>query len=210
MNRTIVFDLGGVIIDLDVARCVAAFRRLMTDEAIRTVLGIDDEGEAVVAISAATRQLMHDYEYGNISSQAFISSLLEYCHPGVTEAQVCEAWMSMLGDLPEERLRYIRSLRQQGYQTVLLSNSNDLHWQYIFRRYALADCFDFIFASHLLHMAKPNPDIFRHVAEAVRMDPASTIYIDDLEKNRLAGHLHAGWQTLPSLTDLQNMGIKGK
>ena len=203
MNRTIVFDLGGVIIDLDVQRCVAAFRRLMTDEAIRTVLGIDDEGEAVVAISAATRQLMHDYEYGNISSPAFVSSLLEYCHPGVTEAQVREAWMSMLGDLPEERLRYIRSLRQQGYQTVLLSNSNDLHWQYIFDRYHLADCFDFIFASHLLHMAKPNPDIFRPVAEAVRMDPASTIYIDDLEKNRLAGHRYAGWQTLPSLADLR-------
>ena len=68
-KNTIVFDLGGVIINLNVPRCVGNFKKLMREEYIRTVLGIDDEGEGVVAVSAATKQLMHDYEYGNISTE---------------------------------------------------------------------------------------------------------------------------------------------
>ena len=70
MINTIVFDLGGVLIDLNVPRCVGNFKRLMGEENVRNVLGIDDEGEGVVAVSAATLQLMHDYEYGNMQPTA--------------------------------------------------------------------------------------------------------------------------------------------
>ena len=61
MINTIVFDLGGVLINLNVPRCVDNFKRLMGEEYVRTVLGIDDEGEGVASVSAATLQLMHDY-----------------------------------------------------------------------------------------------------------------------------------------------------
>ena len=74
-KNTIVFDLGGVLIDLDVPRCVGNFKRLMGEENVRNILGIDDEGEGVVAVSAATRQLMHDYEYGNISTDDFLKTV---------------------------------------------------------------------------------------------------------------------------------------
>ena len=203
MKKTIVFDLGGVIINLNVPRCVENFKRLMSEESIRTVLGIDDEGEGVVAVSAATKQLMHDYEYGNISSEAFVQTLRECCYEGVTEVQVKEAWMSMLADLPQAHLEYIRSLREQGYQTVLLSNSNELHWQPIWENYRLGEYFDYVFASQQLHMAKPNREIFEYVMKVVQMDPANTIYVDDLEKNRAAGERYAGWRTVSSMEELQ-------
>ena len=135
--NTIVFDLGGVIIDLNVPRCVENFKRLMGEENVRNILGIDDEGEGVVAVSAATRQLMHDYEYGNISTDDFLTTLQQYCYEGTTIEQIREAWMSMLAELPQAKLDYIASLRQAGYKTVLLSNSNQMHWDPIFVQYHL-------------------------------------------------------------------------
>lgn len=201
--NTIVFDLGGVIINLNVPRCVTNFKRLMGEANVRNVLGIDDEGEGVVAVSAATKQLMHDYEYGNISTDTFLTTLQEYCYPGTTIDQIREAWLSMLDTLPQERLDYIASLRQKGYRTILLSNSNELHWDPIWEQYRLGEYFDAVFASHHLHMAKPNREIFDHVVREAQVDCAHTVYVDDLEKNRKAGERYAGWKTVASIKDLR-------
>ena len=205
MYNTIVFDLGGVIINLNVPRCVENFKQLMAEENIRNVLGIDDEGEGVVAVSAATKQLMHDYEYGNISTEEFLGTLQEYCFEGTTIEQIRAAWLSMLDTLPQERLDYIASLRKQGYRTILLSNSNALHWDPIWEQYRLGAYFDAVFASHHLHMAKPNKEIFEHVVREAQVDSAHTIYVDDLEKNLKAGELFAGWRTVESIEELKSV-----
>lgn len=201
--HTIVFDLGGVIINLNVKRCVDAFKRLMGEENVRTILGIDDEGEGLVAVSAATRQLMHDYEYGNISTEVFLQSVLSYCHAGTRIDDVRAAWMGMLDELPQSRLDYIAGLRRQGYRTILLSNSNELHWDPIYEQYHLDRYFDHIFASHQLHMAKPNREIYEYVTHHAAIDSAQTIYVDDLEKNRIAGERYQGWQTCESIEALR-------
>lgn len=203
--NTIVFDLGGVIIDLDVPRCVGNFKRLMGEANVRNVLGIDDEGEGVVAVSAATRQLMHDYEYGNISTGEFLESVCSYCYAGTTLDDVRAAWMSMLAELPQAKLDYIAGLRRAGYRTILLSNSNQMHWDPIFEQYRLGDYFDRIFASHHLHIAKPNREIFDYVVREAAIDSAHTIYVDDLEKNRQAGARFAGWQTVASIDELKEV-----
>jgi putative hydrolase of the HAD superfamily len=205
MTNTIVFDLGGVIIDLNVPRCVANFKRLMGEDNVRNVLGIDDEGEGVVAVSAATKQLMHDYEYGNITTDEFLHSLQEYCHAGTTIEDIRSAWLSMLGNLPQEKLDYIAGLRKKGYKTVLLSNSNELHWDPIWEQYHLGSYFDYVFASHHLHLAKPNQEIFDHVVREADIDCTHTVYVDDLEKNRAAGQRFAGWKTVASIDELRMM-----
>ena len=205
MINTIVFDLGGVLINLNVSRCVGNFKRLMGEENVRNVLGIDDEGEGIVAVSAATQQLMHDYEYGNISTEAFLHSVCSYCYPGTTIEDVRSAWMSMLDELPQERLDYIAKLRQAGYRTILLSNSNELHWNPIFEQFHLAQYFDRIFASQQLHMAKPNKEIYDYVVREANIDSAHTIYVDDLDKNRAAGEKYAGWRTCASVEELKQI-----
>jgi len=206
-TKTIVFDLGGVIINLNVPRCVSRFKCLMGEENVRNVLGIDDEGEGVVAVSAATKQLMHDYEYGNISTDAFLNSLQECCYAGTTIEQIRSAWLSMLDELPQERLDYISYLREKGYKTVLLSNSNELHWDPIWEQYRLGDYFDAVFASHKLHLAKPNKEIFDYVVREAKIDSANTIYVDDLEKNRCAGEKYCGWKTVESIEELKRFTI---
>lgn len=207
MTNTIVFDLGGVIINLNVPRCVGNFKHLMDEEYIRTVLGIDNEGEGVVAVSAATKQLMHDYEYGNISTDDFLRTLQQYCHPGTTIEQIRTAWLTMLDELPQERLDYIASLRRKGYRTVLLSNSNELHWDPIWEQYHLGSYFDAVFASHHLHMAKPNREIFDHVIREAQIDSTHTVYVDDLDKNRTAGERFAGWKTVSSIDELKSLNL---
>ena len=205
MINTVVFDLGGVIINLNVPRCVENFKRLMGEENVRNVLGIDDEGEGVVSVSAATKQLMHDYEYGNISTDEFLRTLQQYCYPGMTIEQIRAAWLSMLDELPQERLDFIGTLRKKGYKTVLLSNSNELHWTPIWEQYHLGDYFDKVFASQYLHMAKPNQAIFDHVVREAQIDSAHTVYVDDLDKNRVAGERFAGWKTVSSIDELKSL-----
>ena len=204
-KNTIVFDLGGVLIDLNVPRCVGNFKRLMGEDNVRNILGIDDEGEGVVAVSAATRQLMHDYEYGNISTDEFLSTLQQYCYAGTTIEQIRSAWMSMLADLPQEKLDFIGTLRKAGYKTYLLSNSNQMHWDPIFEQYHLERYFDGIYASHHLHMAKPNREIFDFIDKNAQIDSAHTIYVDDLEKNRNAGATFLGWTTCASVDELKQL-----
>ena len=203
--NTVVFDLGGVLINLNVPRCVENFRKLMGEEKVRTVLGIDDEGEGVVSVSVATRQLMADYERGNITTEEFLKTVAEYCHEGVTVEDVRAAWLSMLEDLPQERLDFITSLRRKGYRTYLLSNSNELHWDPIYEQFELWKYFDMIFASHQLHCAKPGREIFDRVAREAGIDASHTVYVDDLEKNRAAAERYMGWRTAESVAELADI-----
>ena len=125
--KNIVFDLGGVLINLNVPRCINAFTALMGPENMRAVLGMDEDGEGVKSVSIANRQLMADFERGNISTQDFVAQILPYCRPGTTEQDIKDAWMSMVAELPQERLDIVAQLKQQGYRIYMLSNGNDLH-----------------------------------------------------------------------------------
>jgi putative hydrolase of the HAD superfamily len=215
MNDIYIFDLGGVLINLNVSRCMQAFEALMGEENMRSVLGMDSNGEGrkvsadsrttdnVAAVSIATKQLMADFERGLISPEEFIREVLLYCHPGTTEEQVIEAWMFMLGDLPEERLDCVDRLRAQGHPVYLLSNGNDLHFDFINRTYGLDRHFVRLFLSQKMHLSKPDKTIFEQVDRQVREDnqapEANIIFIDDIEANRRAAELSVGWHTFPSI-----------
>ena len=200
-----VFDLGGVLIKLNVSRCMHAFEALMGESNMRAVLGMDKNGEGVKAVSVATKQLMADFERGLISQEAFIQEVLHYCRPGTTTDEVIEAWMSMLDELPQERLEFIDQLRAQGHPVYLLSNGNDLHFDFINRTYGLDRHFDGLFLSQEMHLAKPEEAIFRLVNERVRdlTNEREIIFIDDIEANRKAAEQFVGWKTYPDISSLQ-------
>lgn len=201
MKTVYVFDLGGVLINLNVARCMRAFEALMGEDNMRSILGMDSHGEGVKAVSVATKQLMADFERGLISPDNFIAEVLRYCRPGTTAEQILDAWMSMLADLPAERLQFIDSLRAEGHPVYLLSNGNDLHFDYINRTYALDTHFDGLFLSQKMHMAKPEPQIFEAVHTAIG-HPHDVIFIDDILANRLAAEQSVYWRTFSGLTEL--------
>ena len=166
MKTVFIFDLGGVLINLNVRRCMSAFEALMGEATMRTVLGMDSNGEGVKAVSVASKQLMADFERGLISQDDFVAEVLSYCHSGATAQQVTDAWMSMLEDLPAERLAAVDELRK-NHPVYLLSNGNDLHFNYIERTYGLSRHFDGLFLSQEMHVAKPEEEIYRAVDEAI-------------------------------------------
>jgi putative hydrolase of the HAD superfamily len=206
MRETIyIFDLGGILINLDVDRCMRAFERIMGEQTMRAILGMDPRGEGVKAVSVANRQLMADFERGNISPEAFVTEVLRYCKPGTTEEEVKDAWMAMLDELPAERLEVVDKLRAQGYPVYLLSNGNDLHFEFIDRTYGIRPRFERCFLSQEMHMAKPEPAIYEAVDRVVKADHPEAkqiIFMDDIETNRLAAERIAGWTTLPDISSL--------
>ena len=197
-----IFDLGGVLINLNVPRCIARFRELMDDESLRSVLGLGDDGEGIAAVSAASQQLMVDFERGNISADDFVTEVLRCCHPGTTRRQVTDAWLSMLADLPQERLDFVRKLKEQGKRVYLLSNGNDIHFSLINQTFRLDTYFDRMFLSQELHLAKPDPAIYEYVEQAINPTHETVVFIDDLEKNRLAAQQSVGWNTFESINQL--------
>ena len=231
MKTIYVFDLGGVLINLNVARCMRAFEALMGETNMRAILGMDSNGEGVKAVSVATKQLMMDFEKGLISAEQFISEVLHYCHPGTTRQDVIDAWMSMLGNLPAEKLQFIDSLRAQGHPVYLLSNGNDLHFDYINRTDTLDSHFDGLFLSQRLHLSKPDPQIYLTVQESIHasllpslqgeelrsiggpVDVHRThggrplpqiIFVDDILANRFAAEQTVHWRTFSYLAELSS------
>lgn len=202
MCITYVFDLGGVLIQLDVKRCFQAFEQLMGEENMRVILGMDSRGEGVKAVSVASKQLMADFERGLISSETFLAQIRQYCHPGTTTDEIVEAWMSMLDELPQERLEFVDSLRAKGHPVYLLSNGNDLHFDFINRKYSLDKHFDGFFLSQKMHMAKPEPQIFEAVQKEIG-NPEKVVFIDDIQANRLAAEQTVHWQTFESIDALR-------
>ena len=203
-SKIIIFDLGGVLINLNVSQCMRAFEGLMGEEKMRLILGMDSQGEGVKAVSVASKQLMVDFERGLISTDTFITEVLGFCKTGTTRQDVADAWMAMLGDLPAERLDYIDQLRAKGYKTFLLSNGNDLHFDFINRTYGLDAHFDGLFLSQAMHMAKPEEQIFQAVQQAIQpfiadAENKDIIYIDDLEINRRAAEQYVHWTTFASI-----------
>lgn len=207
----IVCDLGGVLINLNVERCVTRFKELMGEENLHNALGLADDGEGVKAVSVANRQLMADFERGLISADDFVSEVQRFCKAGTTREEVTDAWMSMLADLPEERLEYLHRLRQEGYKLYLLSNGNDLHFHYINDRYHLDSFFGQLFLSQEMHIAKPEKEIYEQVEAAIRPrtpeagHKPEVIFVDDLPQNRFAAEQTAGWKTCASLNELQQL-----
>jgi len=206
---TYIFDLGGVLIKLNVGRCMRAFEALMGEENMRAVLGMDSHGEGVKAVSVASKQLMVDFERGMISSEKFIEEVLKYCRRGTTAQDVIDAWMSMLDELPAERLQIVDALRAKGHPVYLLSNGNDLHFDFINRTYQLDKHFDGLFLSQKMHMAKPEPQIYLAVQQAINdrlhltNDQSQVIFIDDIEANRLAAEQTVHWQTFANLFEIK-------
>lgn len=209
-RTTYIFDLGGVLINLNVGRCMRAFESLMGEENMRAVLGMDSHGEGISssaddsirdiqAVSVASKQLMADFERGFISADSFVQDILRYCRPSTSTEQVVEAWMSMLADLPTERLAVVGRVRQQGNPVFLLSNGNDLHFDFINKTYQLDRHFDRLFLSHKMHMAKPEENIFREVDRWVE---GKTVFVDDIEINRLAAERYVGWQTFAGIDQI--------
>ncbi len=168
----IIFDLGGVIINLDYKLTIDAFKNL----------GLANFDEMYT--QAKQSNLFDDFETGKISSQHFINSMLPYLPSGVSANKVVHAWNAMILDFPKERLELLDKLKS-NYRIFLLSNTNDIHLQAVKRSLAnttdrkLESYFEKVYLSHEVKLRKPHKEIFELVCKEQNLDPSRTLFIDD-------------------------------
>jgi putative hydrolase of the HAD superfamily len=167
--RVIVSDLGKVLLPFDVERVWSA---------LNPHFGIGRE-EATKALRAVLRETR--FGAGGVAGPDFHRLLAERTGLGLCYDDFCLAWSDMfwedaavidlIADAPVER-RYI------------LSNTNDIHWRFIRERYPhVLGRFDEALASHELKMEKPDPEIYRHVAELSGYPVQAHLFIDDIAEN---------------------------
>lgn len=172
-KEAIIFDLGGVLLNLDYDLTEKAF----------ISLGMTNFGESYSQLQQV--QLFDRYETGQISSFHFVNRLLDLLPPGTTANQVVHAWDAMILDFPLERLRQLEALSQK-YRLFLLSNTNDLHIDAVRRSLEkavghrnLEQYFEKTYFSSAVGMRKPDAKIFEFVCSDNKLEPAKIVFIDD-------------------------------
>lgn len=175
--KNIIFDLGGVVIDLKRENAVKALE----------ALGISDANDLLSEYEQKGPFLK--LETGEFTSADLFDTLLPKCHPGTTTIDIRDAFEQFLVKLPVERLHTIERLRENGYKVFVLSNTNPImynHWiENAFRQdgKTVNDYFDGIVASFQERTCKPDPQIFRNLVNRYHLDPKETLMLDDSAAN---------------------------
>lgn len=172
MTENLLFDLGGVIMDIDRNRCVEAFRRLGWAD-VDMYLG---EYGQIGAFG--------DLEKGLITPARFFDAVRAHIPGCVTDGMITDAFNAFLIGIPVERLAALRGLRST-HRVYLISNTNQVMWDTKiaeqFRQEGLTvnDYFDGIITSFEARAYKPSPEIFNMAIDKFRIDPAHTTFFDD-------------------------------
>ena len=176
MIKAIVFDMGGIIVRLDLGRCIASFKELAGFEDIEEYLDKFHQ-----------KGFISDLEEGKTQPEDFYRECLKHSRPGTTVETVHHCFCSLLDGLEEDSLDLIRSLRGR-YDLYVLSNNNPISRGYFRDMMKLEGLdtdkvFKKEFYSYELKMLKPSREIFEHVIREVGVDPAEILFIDDARDN---------------------------
>lgn len=180
--KAIIFDLGGVIININYSLTSAAFKKL----------GAHDFDKVYSQFKQSP--LFDNYETGKIESDVFRKELTELLDLSITDEQFDKAWNAMLLDLPQERLDFIKQLRQ-NYQTFLYSNTNAIHLKKVSELADFNGCFVKEYYSHQFGMRKPHKESFEKLLRENGLNASETLFIDDTPQH-IEGARQAGLHTM--------------
>ena len=195
MIKTIIFDFGNVFINLDIESA--------HKHALET-FNITELSEEMTAFNSF-------YEQGLISTEEFIDFYIAN-FPKLSKEALIDVWNFMLKDFPENRLDFLLNLKTSGkYKLILLSNTNELHINWIKKHVNFFDdfkkCFDKFYLSHEINLVKPNQDIFEFVLKENNLIAEECIFIDDNENNiKTSNNLKfKTWLINPESEDVVNL-----
>lgn len=187
--KHLIFDLGGVILNIDFQLTNKAFAEL----------GVTDFPTLFSQFHAD--RLFEDLETGKVGNEAFLEAMRKHTGEHVSEQQIVDAWNAMLLDFPLQRLQLLQQLRQQ-YSMYLLSNTNAIHLEAFNRSLmqtrgipSLGVFFDKTYYSHLIGYRKPYKEAYQLILDEHGLNPAETLFIDDTLPN-IEGAKAVGLQTV--------------
>lgn len=185
--KNIIFDLGGVILDIDYSAPIREFAKLNMHNL-----------ESIYSI-AQPDPMYSLYETGKISTEEFMNYLQSKSPEGTSLSDILHAWNSILVGLPPHRIEILKQLKQH-YRLFLLSNINELHikgFEAIYRKHfpesSIYDVMDDVYYSCIIGKRKPDPASFLHIVHEHDLELKETLFIDDSADN-VAGALQVGLQ----------------
>ncbi len=195
--KNIIFDLGGVILNINFAKTENAFADL----------GFTDFRQHMTQFHITP--FFEEYEIGKIDDAAFVKGIQQIAGRPLAEKDIIHAWNALLLDFPPARIQLLEKLKTQ-YRIFLLSNTNSLHHRafqdqlYKETGKRLEDIFEKAYYSHAVHLRKPHAPIYQLVLDENNLNAAETLFIDDTASN-FSGAEAVGMQTFflePPLTIL--------
>ncbi len=182
---TIIFDFGGVILDIDPDLSRRRFAEM---------LGIEN------ARKLEAEQLPQLYEKGLISRAEFVSRINQIAGTQLSADEILSAWNAMLLNYKPARIEWIKRLHTT-HRLLLLSNTNDSHFEH-FHNKLIAEygvtfyqLFDHVYLSHEMGMLKPSHEIYETVIAQQQLNLRRTLFIEDTARN-VEGAQEVGLQTL--------------
>lgn len=204
--KTIVIDLGGVFIELDITKF------------FKEVFSPFQLNKPKTPFMLKFFKQSDIYHKGEINNQEFYDlacDILNLDKDHVTKARFYKAFNSILTRIDKKMVELLKKLKQSGkYKLFCLSNINESHWDYLQSK----DCdfleyFDEILLSHEIQMLKPDRKVFEYVIELANCKPDEILFIDDGLKNvksaEVLGIVGLNFDTVEQLKeDLAKLGIK--
>ncbi len=168
MIRAFLFDIGNVLLKFDFS---IALRKLAT------------QGEVAdpVEVMARIDQIKLAYEDGQFDRAAFLRGAFDVLRYRGTEAEFVAAWEDIF--VPNEPMVALVEKLHGRFPLYLLSNTSDIHREFIFRRYPFFSCFTAGTYSYEAKASKPGREIYGIAQRELGLEPASTFFIDDLLPN---------------------------
>lgn len=191
----IIFDLGGVLLNIDYNAPVRAFAEF-------GVTGFD-----TFYSKAKQSRLFDDFETGKISPSEFRNAIRKQTGLTINDEDFDHAWNSILLDLPAERIELLRTLRKQ-VPVFLLSNTNEIHVRAfeaglvrVFGSNVFKEVFHRHYYSCRMNARKPDAGCFLQVVRENNLNPEKTLFIDDSPQH-VEGARKAGLQSIHLKSDI--------
>lgn len=185
----IIFDLGGVILNLDYQITIDAFEKL----------GIPDP--ASLFSQKSQTSFFDDFETGQITENTFLQEVKALIPRQVSYEEIINAWNAMLLDFPLNRFEFLAALKSEK-RIFLLSNTNKIHMDWfkeyvnkLFGKNVFFELFEVAYLSNEIGLRKPNTEVFDYVISQNNLVPEKTLFIDDSPQH-LEGAEKSGIQTI--------------
>ena len=169
---TFLFDIGRVLLDFAFEPSLA---RLLPPES----------GDPTGRLSRLLER-KDEFEAGKVDAETYIAWALEVLGSGATEEEFRHAWRHIF--TPNEPMwERARQLAADGHRLILFSNINSIHSPWVFEEFPQFSIFHGAVLSFEAGFIKPDPAIYHYAIETYGLDPASTIYMDDMPGNIATG-----------------------
>jgi putative hydrolase of the HAD superfamily len=174
--KNIIFDLGGVLLNIDPRKTIEAFGQLGMEQLI------GDKGLSY------DHEIFYLMEQGKVSPDEFRNGVRKLLPTEVSDDQIDDAWTAMLLDFPKVRIELVQNLRTH-FGIYLFSNTNAIHvakYHTNFRNqhgFEVSSLFEKDFYSNEIGYRKPSPESFQEIIRLSGIIPEESIFIDDSQAN---------------------------